>query len=412
MKVKCKHFNNGFAIFCKSSFVTALMGLAILANEPAAQAQSVIDKNDVSTSSREVYRETINSNTITVIGSGLSGGNIKMIDDIAAAVNNSHKLRVLPVLGEGSSQNIRDIIYLKGIDAGTVKLGSVRVYEQDTLFSDLRKQLQYIAILGIQEFHLVGNHSINSLEDLAGKKVGAHGGALGSMKDLLGRLNIEPKSLESINFFKGLEKIKTGELDALARVTASPMSKFDDQYDPKYHKVIPIPLMDSLIEDYLPGKLTHKAYPNIVPDGQPVQTVASPVALVAYAWKPNTERYRRVAKFAESFFSNMPKLLANKNRHSDWDNVNLYAELPGWTRFPAAQEWLDKHKPSVTENASVEKFGSTLATSAKISELDYQKVRSALHAFLKENGNANISDEKLDSLFRYFLEWRLAQEQR
>ena len=53
---------------------------------------------------------------------------------------------------------------------------------------------------------------------------------------------LEPASLEEANFFKGLEQIKTGELDALVRVTAMPMSDFNEKFDPKYHEVIPIAL--------------------------------------------------------------------------------------------------------------------------------------------------------------------------
>jgi TRAP-type uncharacterized transport system substrate-binding protein len=399
--------NGGFAMFRSLVAGSVLLG-AVVAMSGTAIAQGGAEAP--AAASREQYRETINSNTITVIGSGLTGGNIQMIDDIAVAVNDGDNLRVLPILGEGSSQNIRDILYLKGIDAGTVKLGSVEEYERDPLFSDLRNRLQYIAVLGIQEFHVVGNHNLTSIRDLAGKKVGAHGGAFVSIKDLFGRLKIEPASLEEANFFKGLEQIKTGELDALVRVTAMPMSNFNEKFDPKYHKVIPIPLEDLLIEEYLPGKLTHEAYPNVVPDGATVETVASPVALVAYAWQPGTDRYRRVAKFAEAFFSNFQKILASKNRHASWETVNLYAELPAWQRFPAAQEWLDKNKPTVSENAALEKFNNALATSAITG--DGQDLRSELYAYLKREGGADIPPEALDNLFNHFLEWQRQAGQR
>src|SRR5262245_31528908 len=108
----------------------ALIGISLAANVPSF-AQGVVGIQDAPAASHEQYRDVINSNTLTAIGSGLTGGNIKLIDDIAKAVNDGHKLRLLPMLGEGSSQNIRDILYLRGVDVGTVKLGSVDSYEKE-----------------------------------------------------------------------------------------------------------------------------------------------------------------------------------------------------------------------------------------------------------------------------------------
>src|SRR5262245_14114290 len=95
-----------------------LIGISFAASLPsfAQSGQGVQGVQDAPAGSHEQYRDIINSNTLTAIGSGLTGGNIKLIDDIAAAVNDGHKMRLLPMLGEGSSQNIRDILYLRGVD--------------------------------------------------------------------------------------------------------------------------------------------------------------------------------------------------------------------------------------------------------------------------------------------------------
>ena len=333
----------------------------------------------------ERYRESINGNTVTILGASLSGAYIKIVEDIARTVNDGEKLRVLPIVGEGGSQNIRDLLYLRGVDAGIVMSTSMDSYNGKPLYGRLPSRLQYIARLYEEEFHIVGGPSISSVKDLAGKKVAFHGGALLSGQELLSKLKIKPAEAVKMDFFEALDKLKTGEIVAIVRATASPMQDMESKFDPAFHKLIPIPFDNSLIEAYLPGQLTHKHYPAIVPDGQPVETVAIGVVLAAYAWQPGTDRYRRLARFVDAFFSNINKLLADKNRHPKWDDVNLAAKLPGWQRFPAAEDWLKRH-------------GQTLPG-------ETAPLRTNVSAPMQKPGTADAIIEK-ETLFREFQEWK------
>lgn len=317
-----------------------------------AYAQSGAKAQDPRIPSQQEYRETINANTVTVLGASISGAYIKIVDDIAKAVNDGNNLRVLPIVGEGGSQNIRDILYLKNVDVGIVMSTSLDAYKAQPLFENLPQRLQYIARLYEEEFHIVGTGALQTVHDLKGKKVGFHGGAFVSGQELLSKLAVKPAEVIKIDFFDGLQQIKAGQLDAVVRATASPMKDLDDKLDPAVHKFVPIPLEDALIETHLPAKLTHKHYPKSIPEGQRIETVAIGVILAAYSWPPGTDRYRRVAKFTDALFSNIGKLLADKERHPKWDDVNLAASLPGWKRFPAAEDWLKKHGhtlPGITQ---------------------------------------------------------------
>lgn len=288
------------------------------------------------------YRSMINHNTITILGASLSGSYIKIVDDIAKAVNDGHKLRVIPIIGEGGSQNIRDILYLNGIDAGIVMSTSREAYKKNPFFSDLKNKLQYIARLYDEEFHIIAYKKINSIQDLKGKIIGFHGGAYISGQLLLEKLNIEPKQSLKINFFQGLEKIKTGEISAIVRATARPMKGFNTSYDPNFHKLLPIPFDVSLSQSYSPAKLTHKDYPNIIKPGEETKTVAIGVILATSAHKPNTDRYRRVSQFTNAFFSNFQNILKDKKRHPKWNDINLAAKISGWKRFEPAQKLIDQ----------------------------------------------------------------------
>lgn len=344
-------------------------------------------KNAAAGNAEDRYRESVNGNTVTILGASLSGAYIKIVEDIARTVNDGEKLRVLPIVGEGGSQNIRDLLYLRGVDAGIVMSTSMDSYNGKPLYGKLPNRLQYIARLYEEEFHIVGGPGISSVKDLAGKKVAFHGGALLSGQELLTKLKIKPAEAVKMDFFEALDKLKTGEIAAVVRATASPMQDMEAKFDPSFHRLIPIPFDDSLIEAYLPGELTHKHYPKLVPDGQPVETVAIGVVLASYAWQPGTDRYRRLAKFIDAFFSNIDKLLADKNRHPKWDDVNLAAKLPGWQRFPAAEDWLKRH-------------GQSLPVSA-VSAVAARNVSAPLE---KPSAAGAIVDK--EALFREFQRWQ------
>jgi hypothetical protein len=66
-----------------------------------------------------------------------------------------------------------------------------------------------------------------------------------------------------------------------------------------------------------------------------------PTALVSYNWPINSNRYLRVARFTEHLFTQVDRL-QGPGFDAKWKTINLAAPVPGLTRFPAAQEWLDR----------------------------------------------------------------------
>ena len=41
--------------------------------------------------------------------------------DLASLLNDGNQLRILPIVGHGSLQNVEDILYLQGVDLGIVR---------------------------------------------------------------------------------------------------------------------------------------------------------------------------------------------------------------------------------------------------------------------------------------------------
>lgn len=100
---------------------------------------------------------------------------------------------------------------------------------------------------------------------------------------------------------------------------------------------------DELSKTYLPGSLTSEDYPNLVEPGGRVDTIAVQSVMAVFNWQTNSDRYRKVSKFVEAMFSHFDRL-QNPPSHPKWRKVNLAATVPGWTRFPAAQQLLDEKR--------------------------------------------------------------------
>jgi uncharacterized protein len=69
-------------------------------------------------SQREQVRATMNENLLFIMGGRLGAGLIVMASDISLAVEDGDNLRVLPVVGGAGVQNVRDVVFLKGVDLG------------------------------------------------------------------------------------------------------------------------------------------------------------------------------------------------------------------------------------------------------------------------------------------------------
>src|ERR1700759_3910117 len=137
-------------------------------------------------------------------------------------------------------------------------------------------------------------------------------------------------------------KLKKGQVAAGIVVGGKPyksVSNFGN--DGRFH-LVKVDYEKPLQGDYLPATLTSKDYPNLIADGERVDTIAVPALLAAYNWAPNTERYRKLTLFVDAFFTKFPQF-QNPPFHPKWKEVSLSAPLPDWRRFPAAQLWRDRH---------------------------------------------------------------------
>ena len=338
-----------------------------------------------------VYQvEAPNENTVGIIsGNPYSAPTyLQFAYDMAMVLNDGDNLRVVPVVGMGGSQNIRDVRSLKGIDIGFTQsniLNSYRRANKQNVGDAEENKIVYIANLFNEEAHLIARKDITSISQLRGQKVNigeAGSGTAFTMRDVFKDLGI---NIEEVNIDQAdaIEKMKNGELAATVLVAGKPVQSISNIPREYGFRLVPIPYASALQEDYLPDVITAKDYPELIPEGQSVETVAVSAVLIAYKWPRISGRYRRVKKFVEALFKNFNQFL-KPSRHPKWLNVNLASTLPGWDRLDVAENLLAQQ-----------------VTTASLPE-----VRLSFEKFLSDKGVlADIAPQKREELFSEFLQW-------
>ena len=230
---------------------------------------------------------------------------------------------------------------------------------------------------------------MQNLKDLEGKTVSVdlpNGGTFVTALTVAERLGMKANFVY-IEQRIAMEKLKAGQLDAVIVVGGKPyksVSNFTN--DGRFH-LVNVSYDKPLQTDYLPAALTSKDYPNLIAEGERVDTIAVPAVLAAYNWAPGSERYRKLTQFVDGFFTKFPSL-QNPPFHPKWKETSLSAPLAGWTRLPYAQQWLDQH--------------------------NLQPVaRTKFDEFMKQNpppaAKGSQSETDRDALFRQFQAWQADQ---
>ena len=374
---------------------------------PAASAQKPQSTND---RIREEWKARLNENVLTLISGNPNGGYLGIAYDIAAVVNNGEELRVLPVVGEGAVQNLRDILFLKGVDMGLVNTVTLRHFKDNgELGTNLQNQITYISMLFQDELHVLARPEINSFKDLEGKRVNfsdkGSGAQLASQK-IFAALGMNVKEY---NMGQGdaIEMMKRGELDATMCTCLKPLKPHQGVPANLGFKLIPVAYDAKFQDDYLPARLGHDDYPNLVPEGTVVNTIAVPTLLAVYNWPKGTDRYRRIEKFIHAFFSKF-EAFKKPPRHPRWKSVNIAGTLPGWTRFPAAQEWLDTNIKAAAQAPRA----ATMDTSGLLNDKTKAAFEDFLAQYASTTGSKVLPPEQRDALYAQFTKWWATQQPR
>jgi hypothetical protein len=190
-----------------------------------------------------------------------------------------------------------------------------------------------------------------------------------------------------------LDKLRRGEIAAMAFVAGKPAPIFRNLTANDRFHFLAIPLNPAVTANYVPTRLTAADYPGVVPQDQAVDTAAVGAVLVAANLQQGTERYRNLVNFVEAFFTGFQSLL-DPGHHPKWREVNINAELPGWRRFPPAEQWLQRN--------------TQIAATPNLQDL-----RGIFSRFIDErqqaSGGPPLTAEQKNELFGQFELWQKGQ---
>jgi uncharacterized protein len=330
-----------------------------------------------------------NAGTVFIMTNRSMGGPIMMsVLDLSTLLDDGdrfEKMRVVPLIARGKMQNLWDILYLHDVDMGFLQTDTLEYLKDDPQIKAIRDKVRYIAVMFPEEIHILARSDITSLEDLAGKKVSINAKGTGSAVTgpvIFRRLGIDAQ-LEYEDSNIAIERMRRGDLAAHIWSLAKPAQPVAQVKGDGLH-LLTIPFKP-FSDIYLPSRFTNKDYPNLIPPDQEVSTLAVGNVLAVFNWPENTDRYKKVARFTQAFFSRFGEL-HKPGFQPGWKDINLAASVTGWTRFKAAQEWLDKNAQE-------------------------PELRARFQDFMKQQeGVAGSPAAANTELFQQFLDWRSKQQ--
>jgi TRAP-type uncharacterized transport system substrate-binding protein len=366
--------------FCKVALV--LLGLAL----------STLPSRDVTAQ----QGETVNRGVVEIETSGSAGIALRMVEDLANLVDDGATRRVLPVVGKGALQMLTDLKYLRGIDMVIVPIDVLEYARQQRLYPGIETFVTYITKLHNEEFHLLARPEIKDISELKDRRVniGLRGSGTSITASRLFEMLKAPVTVTNDPEEIALDKLRKGEIAALAFVAGKPAPLFSSNRREDGFHFLAIPVNEATASAYIPTLLSAEDYPGLIPQDQPVGTVAVGDVLAVADLRQLSERSRNVANFVEIFFTGFESLL-EPGHHPKWNEVNLAAEVPGWRRYAPAQQWLQR-------NIQV---ANTLSP---------EKLRAMFSRFVDERrqaiGGAAMTQQDKDALFQQFESWQRSQQ--
>ena len=367
------------------TFGFGLLGTVLLA---PAQAQTV-PKYLEGGGSESAQRDRRNNWTVGIAGGQLSGTYMTFANELAEVLDDGDNMRVIPIVTYGAASNMDDLLYLRQVDVAVTQADVFGYFRTQRKIPNLESRVNYIVRLPLSEVHILAGADIKTIDDLKGKKVSF--GPAGSASSLTGTIVFQRLGIQVeqalVDNPTALQKLKSGELAALVRVIGKPIDFFAKIPANSGLHFLAIPFSQTFADYYALAELSSKEYPTLVSEGQSIETIGVPSVLAVFNWQKGSDRYRRVERFTEAFFSKWDKF-RQPPRHPKWRDVNLAATVPGWTRWSFADEMLRRMR-------------TTDVPDPQVASADF-------FSFLKSKGSAfaSLTQEQRNALFAEFLQWQ------
>ncbi len=332
--------------------------------------------------------------TVGMLAGDIDSTGLRAASDVARVLDNGNELRVIPMAGKGSIQSINDLLTLKSVDIAILQSDVLARFARIGRQPALQSHLQYVAKLYSEEFHLLSRKQFLSLHDLAGRRVSfgpKDSGMAITAEAVFEAAGVAVNPLY-LDHDEAIERLKSGELDALVYVGGKTSRGFDRIANKDNVHFLDVEYLPALQAGYLPAIITAEDYPDLVAPNESVGTIAVSTVMAMNGAPPQSERFRVLSRFTERFFANIDKFKAG-GYSPKWREVDIRAPLKGWQRFPPAEKWLLANTAPTPEPA--EPVEPVAAPGDK-------KLRRMLQKFVKTQRASSTSQEEL---FNRFIRW-------
>ncbi len=327
--------------------------------------------------------------TVGIVTGDVDSTGIRIASDLSRILDNGAELRIIPMAGKGSIQNISDLLTLRAVDIAIVQSDVLSRYVKINRQPGVQSRMHYVAKLYSEEFHILSRMQFLCLQDLAGRRVsfGPKDSGMAITAEAVFEANniaIDPLYLDHDD---AIDRLKRGELDALVYVGGKPSRAFEKiTHKDKVH-FLDVEYSPTLQASYLPAIITSEDYPALVAPNESVGTISVSSVMAIHNWPAQSERFRVMSRFTERFFAHIDKLKSG-SFSPKWREVNIYAPIKGWQRFQPAERWL-------AANVQPKAPAATSAFAA-------QQLKTMLQKFVESQRGNSAGQE---DLFNQFVRW-------
>ncbi|MEQ1718003.1 MAG: transporter substrate-binding domain-containing protein, partial [Hyphomicrobium sp.] len=243
-------------------------------------------------------------------------------------------LRVLPIAGEGATGNLRDLLMLKGVDLAILDSDILAHLDLTGEYPDARRRIRYVTHLFDQTVYLLARKDVKTIEALRGRKVAAGHSAM-TAKTIFGlnRIEVEVLSMDVLQALRapasgGVEAVvlSSGEITRLG-IDAATLGDFH---------LLPVPQLPAVLKVYRSVRIATEELAGVARATATVDSVKVSTLLAVFDWTPQQSRYINVTTFIKGAFAALPELREGAGG-ALWRQVDVRAEIPGWTRYAASE---------------------------------------------------------------------------
>ena len=279
---------------------------------------------------------SVGQNSITLgLMTGGVGGTYAQIGQNIADVFAEGDIRVVPMLGRGSVQNIQDLLYMNGVDVAIVQSDVLDWFRSNGDNENIVDSIAYIAKLYNEEIHVLTRGDVFSLKDLDGRPVSigrAGSGTAMTAGNLFEVMEIEPAQTYNFGGAEAVDALRDGTTDAAFFVVGRPSGLLSNIEPDAGLTLLSFEMPKEFDGPYFTAEFTSVDYPALIPEGETVSTISVGAILAVYRWSEGSRRWYFLKVFAEELLNLLP-ILQSGSYHQRWQDFDDTVEISGWQRF-------------------------------------------------------------------------------